>query len=126
MAGRPKGIPKTGGRKKGTPNKTTALLKDMILEAAELAGQDMGGDGAVQYLRMQATLNPGPFLSLLGRVLPTQLTGDAENPVHVKSESDAGFGAVVGALESLARTKSGGAGGEGELDNQRKTGPANP
>jgi hypothetical protein len=123
MAGRPKGIPKTGGRKKGTPNKTTALLKDMILEAAELAG---GEGGAVAYLHRQANENPGPFMSLLGRVLPTQLTGDAENPVHVKSESDAGFGAVVGALESLARTKSGGAGGEGELDNQRKTGPANP
>lgn len=31
MAGRPKGIPKTGGRQKGTPNKTTATLKEMIL-----------------------------------------------------------------------------------------------
>ncbi len=29
MAG--KGQPKTGGRQKGVPNKTTAALKDMIL-----------------------------------------------------------------------------------------------
>ena len=31
MAGRRPGTPKTGGRKKGTPNKLTALLKDEIL-----------------------------------------------------------------------------------------------
>lgn len=104
---------KTGGRAKGTPNRTTAMLKDMILEAAELAGKDMGGKGAVQYLRMQATLNPGPFMSLLGRVLPTQLTGDPENPVHLKSETDAKFGAVAGALESAARAKQSGTGGTG-------------
>ena len=32
MAG--KGNPKTGGRRKGTPNKTSALLKDTVLQAA--------------------------------------------------------------------------------------------
>ena len=30
--------PANGGRKKGTPNKTTVLLKEAILEAAEQAG----------------------------------------------------------------------------------------
>jgi hypothetical protein len=80
--GRPKGISKTGGRKKGTPNKITAQLKDMILEAAELAG---GAGGTVAYLERQANENPGPFMTLLGKVLPTQLTGDAENPVSVVS-----------------------------------------
>lgn len=54
-AGRPKGIPKTGGRKKGTPNKKTRLGGDdmlvklvqamedperMKLELAELHGKD--------------------------------------------------------------------------------------
>ena len=125
MAGRPKGGTKTGGRQKGTPNKTTALLKDMILEAAELAGKDMGGEGAVQYLRMQAALNPAPFMSLLGRVLPTQLTGDPESPLHIKSESDAKFGAVVGALESIARTKQGGAGEPGDVDTAGKAATTN-
>lgn len=61
-----------GGRQKGTPNKTTALLKDAILKAAEQAG---GGEGLVGYLEQQAKLNPGPFLSLLGKVLPMQVTG---------------------------------------------------
>ena len=72
---------KTGGRAKGTPNKITAELKEMILEAAELAGEDMGGGGTVKYLRMQATLNPQAFMSLLGRVLPLTLNGDKDKPV---------------------------------------------
>jgi len=57
------------GRKKGVPNKTTALLKDAILQAAENAG---GKDGIIGYLEAQATANPGPFMTLLGKVLPTQ------------------------------------------------------
>lgn len=69
---------KTGGRKKGTPNKTTALLKDAILQAATEAG---GRDGLVGYLTIQASANPGPFMALLGKVLPMQISGDADNPV---------------------------------------------
>jgi hypothetical protein len=65
--------PKSGGRKKGTPNKTTALLKDAILVAAGNAGK---ADGLVGYLTAQAVLNPGPFMALLGKVLPMQVTGD--------------------------------------------------
>lgn len=61
------------GRAKGTPNKTTALLKDAILKAADQAG---GKDKMVGYLRQQAAENPGPFLALLGKVLPMQLTGE--------------------------------------------------
>ena len=53
---------KTGGREKGTPNKTTALLKDAILQAAE---------------------NPGPFMSLLGKVLPMQVSGEDGGPLQV-------------------------------------------
>lgn len=75
---KPKGSPKTGGRAKGTPNKLTAQLKEMILEAAEQAG---GKDGTVGYLKAQATANPGPFLALLGKVLPMQISGDEDNPV---------------------------------------------
>ena len=101
---------KTGGRKKGTPNKITAALKDMILDATELAGNDLSHDGkggTVNYLRKQAVLNPGPYMSLLGKVLPTQLTGDAENPVHLKHDSDNAFGTVATALEGAAKGKAG-------------------
>lgn len=38
MAGRKPGTPKTGGRQKGTPNKLTADVKAMILEALDKAG----------------------------------------------------------------------------------------
>jgi hypothetical protein len=74
---------KTGGRQKGTPNKLTGQLKEMILEAAELAGDDMGGGGTIKYLRMQATLQPAAFLSLLGRVLPLQVTGEGGGAIVV-------------------------------------------
>lgn len=66
------------GRAKGTPNKTTALLKDAILLAATKAG---GKDGLVGYLEIQAAANPGPFLALLGKVLPMQIAGDPDSPI---------------------------------------------
>lgn len=68
------------GRPKGSANKTTALLKDAILKAAENAG---GDEGMVGYLTIQAKTNPQAFLPLLGKVLPMQLTGDEDNPLHV-------------------------------------------
>jgi hypothetical protein len=71
---------KTGGRKKGTPNKTTALLKDAILRAAENAGKD---EGMVGYLTAQAVLNPGPFMALLGKVLPMQVTGEEGGALQI-------------------------------------------
>lgn len=69
------------GRPKGSPNKTTALLKDAILLAAEQAGE---GQGLIGYLKVQAKEEPVAFLSLLGKVLPTQVTGDGGGPLkHV-------------------------------------------
>lgn len=65
-------LPPGPGRPKGMPNKTTALLKDAILKAAEQAG---GKDGIVGYLKVQAKKNPGPFMALLGKVLPMQIAG---------------------------------------------------
>ena len=79
MVGRPKGTPKTGGRKKGTPNKISSALKEAILEAAEQAG---GEHGTVGYLVVQAHANPTAFMSLLGKVLPTTLTGGTERPAQ--------------------------------------------
>lgn len=66
---------KTGGRAAGTPNKITALLKDEILEAAASAHPE----GRVGYLRQQANDNPTAFMTLLGKVLPTQVEGSGEN-----------------------------------------------
>ena len=66
MAGRPKGLPKTGGRAKGVPNKATAELKEMILGALD----DVGGQA---YLVQQALDNPNAFLALVGKVVPRDL-----------------------------------------------------
>lgn len=74
MAGRPRGIPKTGGRKAGTPNKVNADLKAMILGALDQAG------GAA-YLLAQAHENPNAFLTLVGKVLPMTVAGDPAAPL---------------------------------------------
>jgi hypothetical protein len=75
MAG--KGQPKSGGRKKGTPNKLNAELKDMILGALNKA--DTAGGEA--YLIRQSQENPVAFMGLVGKVLPMTIKGDAENPL---------------------------------------------
>ena len=56
------------GRLKGVPNKNTAALKDMILGALS----DVGGRA---YLAKQAEENPGPFMTLVGKVLPMTIAG---------------------------------------------------
>ncbi len=70
------------GRPKGQPNRTTALLKDAILKAATDAGN---GDMAA-YLQKQAKENPGPFMALLGKVLPMQVVGDPDAPLITRIE----------------------------------------
>lgn len=67
---------KTGGRKKGTPNRTTAILKDAIVRAAELTGRDgKGMDGLIGYCRFLAVEEPKAFAGLMGRVIPLQVSG---------------------------------------------------
>lgn len=77
---------KTGGRQKGSKNKIPADLKEAILEAAKLAGEELGQKGMIGYLQVQAIKNPAPFMSLLGRVLPMTVAGTGEGgaiTVHV-------------------------------------------
>lgn len=66
------------GRPKGVPNKITGDLRRAILEAAEAAG---GEGGTAGYLTLQAAQNPAAFMTLLGKVLPTTLAGDPDNPL---------------------------------------------
>lgn len=68
---------KTGGRSKGTPNKTTAMLKEAILGAATNTGSDgRGKDGLMGYCGFLAKEEPKAFAALLGKVLPMQITGE--------------------------------------------------
>lgn len=64
------------GRPKGGSNKQTIELKDMILGALDKAG-------GVEYLAKQALESPTAFLSLVGRVLPTQVTGKDGSPLEL-------------------------------------------
>ncbi|WP_175869566.1 hypothetical protein [Bartonella gabonensis] len=80
QAPKPKGKlvpPRAGqGRVKGVPNKTTRLLKEAIIKAAELAGNKYGKEGLISYLEKQAIKCPAAYLALLGKVLPLQVTGE--------------------------------------------------
>lgn len=76
-------MPKVGldraktGRQAGTPNKTTALLKEAILKAAEAVGSDGNGKGKLTgYCTFLAREEPKAFAQLLGKVLPMQVTGE--------------------------------------------------
>ena len=71
---------KSGGRQKGTPNEKTGILRDQITEAlAELGG--------VKWLVSLGQNKPEAFASLLGRVLPMQVTGANDGPLVVTWES---------------------------------------
>lgn len=62
-----------GGRQKGTPNKTTGTLKEMILQA-------LSNVGGTAYLEARAVDNPTAFLTLVGRVLPLQVKDNGAEP----------------------------------------------
>lgn len=72
---------RTGGRQAGTPNKIPARLKDLILES-------LSSVGGAAYLAEQAILNPGPYLALIGKVLPLQVTGENGAPLVVQISRD--------------------------------------
>lgn len=110
------------GRPKGAQNKTTTLLKDAILQAAEQAG---GKDGLVGYLATQAKANPGPFMTLLGKVLPTQMTGADGGPIKHEIGADAAFAELAGALGSVATRQASGAVSTGGVAESSKAGTDN-
>lgn len=64
------------GRPKGVQNKITKQVKEMILGALD----DAGGQA---YLTQQARDNPTAFMTLVGKVLPLQLSGEDGGPVQI-------------------------------------------
>ncbi len=65
-------MPVSPGRPKGTPNKMTIEVKQMILDALDRAG-------GVEYLADKAESHPQAFMALLGKVLPLQVQGTGAN-----------------------------------------------
>lgn len=83
------------GRPKGSPNKVTTGLKEAILEAAEYRGKLIAGQateedlqdlcGTSRYLLESTTgSDKSSFFSLLGKVLPLTIAGDANAPLTVQ------------------------------------------
>jgi hypothetical protein len=73
-------VPRDGirGRKPGSRNVVTTMLKDAVLIAAKELGEDgKGMGGLVGWLKRQARAYPEEYLRLLARILPLQV-----NAVH--------------------------------------------
>ncbi|MDE1906753.1 MAG: hypothetical protein KGH75_09940 [Rhodospirillales bacterium] len=64
------------GRKKGSQNKFTKDVKEMILVA-------LGNAGGADYLLTQAHENPTAFMTLVGKVLPLTVAGDPNAPLAI-------------------------------------------
>ncbi len=67
-----------GGRKAGTPN-VLPDLRALTLRALMQAG-------GVEYLQAQAIANPGPFLGLLGKVMPREAHVELTGELKVRAE----------------------------------------
>ena len=64
------------GRPRGARNKIPTEVRTMLLRALEHAGGE-------DYLRQQAEVNPTAFLTLVGKLMPTKVEGDADAPVTI-------------------------------------------
>lgn len=63
------------GRPKGVLNKNNQQIRDMIVQALD-------GLGGVEYLQRTAESHPAAFLSLIGKTMPLQVTGDPNSPLQ--------------------------------------------
>lgn len=65
----------TGKDAKTAPG-VTAQFKDMVLQA-------LGESGGVEYLKEQARENPRAFFSLMGKIIPLQVSGPDGGPITI-------------------------------------------
>ena len=66
-----------GGRQRGTPNKISGTVREMVLEA-------LAEKGGTKWLKQQMDKNPAAYMALLGKVLPMQVTGANEGPLVIR------------------------------------------
>ena len=60
------------GRAKGTPNRITASVKEMVLSALN----ELGGE---RYLVEQGRANPQAFMTLIGRIIPSEIKASLDS-----------------------------------------------
>jgi hypothetical protein len=70
MPGKPKGLPKTGGRKKNTPNKFTLSVREAVLAAFQDANADPKHPA---NLKVFSKNNPDEFNKIAARLIPTEV-----------------------------------------------------
>ena len=68
--------PPTSGRKKGQQNHSTVKVKEAVLKAFDAVGGH-------QYLVGVALRDPRTFCTLVGRILPTELSGKDGSPIEI-------------------------------------------
>lgn len=91
------GKEKTGGRQPGSTNRTTRILKEAIILAAEQVGfNNRGKDGLEGYLRRIAIRYPEEYCALLAKVLPLQITGANDGPLRVSYSKEEAVDYLVG------------------------------
>lgn len=67
------------GRKPGVPNKNTAEIKDMLRNALD-------GVGGQKYFQEQAKENPTAFMTLIGKIIPSDVNANISGKFTVSWE----------------------------------------
>lgn len=71
--------PAKAGRKKGSANKVTVEIRDMIRGALD----DAGGR---KYLKAQSKANPVAFMGLIGKIIPADVNAKLTGSITVTWE----------------------------------------
>lgn len=73
------------GRRKGVPNRLTALARDAINYAADALG---GADRLVQWVKKDPANEFAFWTRIYPRLLPVQVTGRDDGPIEIEGASD--------------------------------------
>ena len=79
MKGKPKGLPKSGGRIKGIPNKTTTTVREAFENAFKLLQEDDEAN-VISWGKNNTT----EFYKLSSKLIPLQITGDPNAPLTIQ------------------------------------------
>ena len=116
--GRPKGLPKTGGRQKGTPNKLTAARRATLAELAQ-AHTDTALSALVEVAQTGSdSARVAAAVALLDRgwgrpLQATEVSGPDGGPVQIE---DNGAHAKLAAILARLSPEGDAGGGAGEAD----------
>ena len=79
---------KHGGRQKGSKNKATNYMRDIMEAAAAAVGEDgEGRDGYFGWLRMMCRKHPLEFLVVMAKLQPKQFHAQIDSSVDVYYET---------------------------------------